>query len=170
MRGMWISLCIVLLPGCSYIFVTGPPPVEQRHSDLVADCSTGTFLPFLDMGIGGYQIFRTAVAVGASDHEYAAAPISREADVAFGIGLSALFVASAIYGFGETSACSDYIAGPTRREEIRHKRSRAPAIEPRTAPSSVPPANVGVGCDYDAQCAGTQVCNLGRCKAHGKRP
>ncbi len=101
--------------GCSFIFVTPPPddPSRSQASDGEAspppatiDCTSSVLAPILDTAVAGYQLFRTGYALQADRSQYVNSPISRDADIAFGVGLSGLFIASTIYGFVNTSACS----------------------------------------------------------------
>jgi hypothetical protein len=97
--------------GCSFLFVQKPPPEESRRgSGRVVDCTSSNAAPVIDGLVMGFQMVRTALALSASDAQYAGAPISREADITFGISLTALFAASMIAGFGWTSDCRDAMA------------------------------------------------------------
>ncbi|HMI92154.1 MAG TPA: hypothetical protein VK509_12350, partial [Polyangiales bacterium] len=91
------ALLLLPLGGCSYLFTSDGP--RSR-------CSTSKAPPVIDTLIGGYQVVRTGFAVAAPDETYDGALISREADIGFGLGLSALFIASAYYGYDVTSDCA----------------------------------------------------------------
>lgn len=61
----------------------------------------------------GYEIVRTSIAVMADDEDYARLPISRETDVALGLGFTGLYLSSAVYGLVSTSRCQRLKEGPT---------------------------------------------------------
>lgn len=109
-----IALALALAcSGCSFCFVTPPPiPHKQPVARPEANCSTSVAAPVIDGLITGYQVFRTGYALQASDRDYNAVPISREADMAIGIGMSALFLASTIYGGVNVAACKRLKHGP----------------------------------------------------------
>lgn len=95
--------------GCSFIFVR-PPPSDGRLTARVGakDCTSSKLAPGFDTAFGALELVRTGMAAGADDsvYENPNAPLSREADIALGVGFTALFVSSAIYGFVNTSRCS----------------------------------------------------------------
>ena len=95
--------------GCSFLFVQKPPPAESRRGGVV-DCTSANVAPVVDMLVTGWQLVRTGLALGATDAQYQGAPISRDADITFGISLTALFAASMIAGFGWTSDCREAMA------------------------------------------------------------
>ena len=136
--------------GCSLLFVDAPPPnhAQLRHFD----CTSSKAAPIIDTVIGGYQVVRTAVALSAEDSDYGSYPISRGADIAFGLGLSTLFIASAVYGFSTTGDCSDAEDALARRSLSRPESYDGAAARPLV-----------VGCTTDAQCKADRVCEAGRC-------
>ena len=69
-----------------------------------------------DTVIAGFEGVRTGMALAADKSVYDHAPISRGADVAFGLGFLALFGASAIYGTDAIAFTfvSDELNGVTR--------------------------------------------------------
>ena len=95
------------LGGCSFVFSSGPSSDAVR-SPLSApvDCSTSKVPPVLDTIITGFQVARTGLAASAEDKVYRDSSLSREADIGIGIGLTALFLGSAIYGYHATSMCT----------------------------------------------------------------
>jgi hypothetical protein len=105
-----MTLCclVVTSSGCSLIFVKPP------SRDSPGQCTSSKLAPVVDSIVTGLQVGRTAYAVAAPDSVYEDpdAPISREVDVGFGVGLSALFLGSAIYGFANTSKCSRRMGAP----------------------------------------------------------
>jgi hypothetical protein len=136
--------------GCSFCFVTPPPvPHKQPVARPEADCSTSVVAPVIDGLITGYQVFRTGYALQASDRDYNAVPISREADMAIGIGMSALFLASTIYGGVNVAACKRLKHGPVSdldngadEDRTNGWRINKEAPEPWQSPRPVAPAPV----------------------------
>lgn len=92
--------------GCSFCFVTPAAPPSKR------ECTSSRVAPVLDSVFGGYQIVRTGHAILAPDEVYEELGVPREADIAVGAGLTALFVGSAIYGYVKTAECERYEAMP----------------------------------------------------------
>jgi len=117
---MWVDnrvVCGVLmlslvggLPGCSFLFTTAPKTEPTSAGSIYEsapnNCTTSKAAPVVDTVIAGLEGVRTGLALAADKSAYADAPISKEADIAFGLGFLALFGASAIYGFYVTSECS----------------------------------------------------------------
>lgn len=138
--GAWSRLlcvvCAVLSSGCSVLFVQSPPS-DARDLPLSeeVECSTSKVAPVIDVALATTQVVGTAYALSRSDYS---APISKEADVALGIGLTAAYAASAIHGFSATGECID------ARAERRARRRRAPNGAPatRVAPAPSTPAAV----------------------------
>ena len=118
--------------GCSFLFVQTPEPKETRRGQVV-DCTSSNAAPVIDMLVMGFQIVRTLLALGASDAQYQGAPISREADITLGIGLTALFGGSMVSGFHWTSDCREALA----------QDSFAPRPRPRPGASSRPILRMG---------------------------
>jgi uncharacterized membrane protein len=94
------SALVLVTSGCSFLFVTPPPSPPSRR-----ECTTSRLAPVLDSIAAGYEIFRTGYAIAAPDEVYDRIGVPREADIAVGAGLSALFVGSAIYGYVNTAEC-----------------------------------------------------------------
>jgi hypothetical protein len=98
------------LPGCSFLFTTAPksePTYGGAASEYQSsNCTTSKAAPIVDTVIAGLEGVRTGLALAADKGDYENAPISKEADIAFGLGFLALFGASAIYGFVVTDKCS----------------------------------------------------------------
>lgn len=123
-----VAVAVAYCSGCSFIFVSGPSRVD---GDVVhIDCTSSRVAPIFDTIFTVFQVGRTVAAVAASDSTYEGAPISRGADIGFGVGFTALFLSSAIYGFSKTAKCRrllrshDY-SGWTR---LRWNASGAPEL------------------------------------------
>ncbi|HEX2673060.1 MAG TPA: hypothetical protein VHM25_19405 [Polyangiaceae bacterium] len=145
------------LPGCSFLFTTAPksaPSHEGATSEYEpSHCTTSQAAPIVDTVIAGLEGVRTGLALAADKSDYANSPISKEADIAFGLGFLALFSASAIYGFYVTGECSklhhhDAVVEKRRVSEDRETGDpndlppRGPAPPPSPAipgrPSAIP--------------------------------
>jgi hypothetical protein len=113
--------------GCSFLFVTRPPPPAERGRNF--DCTSSNVAPVIDTLIAGWQVIRTVIALSAPESAYTNAPLSRGADIGVGIGLLGLFAASAGTGYNATSECREALAD-----------SEPPSYRPRPRPSSWKPA------------------------------
>jgi hypothetical protein len=100
-----LALCVALLTlsaGCSFIFVDGPPANHKKLPFFT--CTQSNTLPIVDLVIGGAM---AASTVGELDSGSGTSSSMNTATVAVAVGEAALFAASAIYGFGKTSACRE---------------------------------------------------------------
>jgi hypothetical protein len=108
--GAWVvvALTVTSCTGCSFIFVTPPSTPSDGDVERPNQCTTSAVAPGFDTLFGGFEVVRTVIAASAADSVYSDPdqPLSREADVGLGIGFTALFVSSAVYGFYYTSRCS----------------------------------------------------------------
>jgi len=143
---MRLSICVSLTlgfsllgSGCSFVFVkTASDPqvteiesretVPQQAAAPQLECTTGKAAPVVDTIIATLEAVRTVVALQAHNGDYAGAPINRSTDIGFGVGLTALFAVSAIYGFDRTNQCSELKTRLILREN-RGTRSDALAVE-----------------------------------------
>ena len=111
--GVQALVGLVALPaltGCSFLFVTPPPSnTGSLSGPRPGQCTSSVLAPVVDSVIGGLQVARTAVAASADEAVYSDPNqlLSREADIALGVAFTTLFLASAGYGFYETSQCSE---------------------------------------------------------------
>jgi hypothetical protein len=116
---------------CSLIFVQGPPSsVERLPPSESVECTSGKAAPIIDTLVAGYQVFRTSYALSHSEADYNGAPISRSADIGMGVGFTALFAASALYGYGVTSECSEAKERHRRLQRKFDSESNAQATSP----------------------------------------
>ena len=106
--GAVILSSVAGLPGCSFLFVTSPKHVESTPAAAYTpvECTSSKVAPAVDTVLAGLEVARTVYAATADKSVYEGAPISRGADIAFGLGFLALFGASAIWGYSVTSECS----------------------------------------------------------------
>jgi hypothetical protein len=142
MRALVPTLLLALLPGCSLLFVEGPPPGHQRLRYF--DCTSSRLAPIVDTvfsavyGLGG--------VVQAADMADADVGGDVVPAVLVPLGLAALFGVSAAHGYATTSECED------AKARWAHELLSAPA---RAAPSA--------RCGRDTDCPGAQICDQGTC-------
>src|SRR5687768_14187184 len=83
--------------GCSLLFTNGPGSEEAPAAEKIPpDCSTSRIPPIADTTLATFQAVRTGLAIGASDAVYDDSPMSREVDIGLGVGLVAVYAASAV--------------------------------------------------------------------------
>jgi len=102
MTHLLLTALALVTSGCSLFFVTPAAPPSRR------ECTSSRVAPVFDSVLGGYEVFRTGYAIFAPDEVYEELGVPREADIALGTGLTALFVGSAIYGYVKTAECEIY--------------------------------------------------------------
>src|SRR6188768_2760267 len=101
-------LGLVLMSGCSFALVSGPP---SNHQQLPAfDCTTSRLGPILDTVWTVLQVANLGVAAGRSDAEWDTQfkgdpPFSRQTAIPVYAVLGALGGAGMYYGFTRTSRC-----------------------------------------------------------------
>ncbi len=149
MRTLALALSLAVLPGCSWLFVEGPPVGHERLRYF--DCSTSRAAPIVDTVLGsiyGLAAVETAVdhgAGGSGETSSVIVPV-----VIMEAAAAVVFAVSAVYGYTTTSKCDD------AKERWAERMSAAP---PRAsnAPSGPRP------CGSDADCAGDRICERGAC-------
>lgn len=147
--------------GCSWMFVT-PPSQAASPSHVDDSCTKSKVAPVLDSVGAGYQVVRTVFAATAAQSVYddPDAPLTREADIGFGVAWTTVLLASAYYGFSKTAQCRerqaghqwaadeqpDYDASPRfhrvgegYRDARTERRAAPPAAATPAPPASVPP-------------------------------
>ncbi len=105
------ALALVLLGGCSFVFVHGPPDPPKPPFE----CTDSNVAPYADLGIAGAFAAIGIFGVTAHGHTCDATepdciPNNLGVDWAhdFGaasLGVAVLYVLSSWYGFNETDAC-----------------------------------------------------------------
>jgi hypothetical protein len=152
-RMRWL-LFVTVLPGCSFIFVHGPP--EDHEKLRYFDCDSGGSAMTADIA-GGTLSGLMAVTLASSTDE-SGEPPPRSAPITFG-ALSAVYLASAVYGGVNRSRCnsakqelSARIARDYERHAQRVKELEQPLQQP--APS---------GCSKDVECKGERICVATQC-------
>lgn len=100
--------------GCSLLFVNErPSPTPGTIGPPTGECTSSQVAPVLDTIFTGLEATRVVYAASADDSVYAdpKQPLSRGADIGFGLGFTALFLGSAIYGYVATGSCRKYQKG-----------------------------------------------------------
>jgi hypothetical protein len=92
--------------GCSFLFTTKTPDNPERIPPTTPlQCTTTRAAPIVDTVIAGLEGVRTVIALNAKESDYTGSTLNRSSDIGFGVGLTALFAASAIYGYAVTGGC-----------------------------------------------------------------
>ena len=109
-----LAVVAVATAGCSFIFVQ--PPREGLPDHGAAECTTVAAAPMIDLILAG------ANAIGTLYFAEHTTVTSNNAGPTVGVGLSiaAVWAISAIYGFRNTSRCTDLQSEP--EEPIRPRR------------------------------------------------
>jgi hypothetical protein len=97
--------------GCSLLFVNErPSPRPGSLAPAAAKCTSSQVAPVLDTIFAGLEAARTVYAASADDsvYENPNQPLSRGTDVALGLGFTALFLGSSLYGYVATRNCRKY--------------------------------------------------------------
>lgn len=101
--------CLALAStGCSLLLVNEP---ARAHSGMngpgSSQCTSSRMAPVVDTIVATGQVVRVIYAANASSNAYEGEgqPLSRGADITYGVGFAALFLGSAIYGYGATAHC-----------------------------------------------------------------
>ena len=101
-------LIVILLGGCSFAFVSGPP---ANHAQLpYFDCTQSRVAPILDTAFTVVQGLNFAVAASDSDAEWdrqfsGDPPIARTTAMGVYVGFAALGAAGMYYGYSKTADC-----------------------------------------------------------------
>lgn len=136
-----LSLFLVLLvssPGCSYLFVT--PPHEDYGGRVIGDCTTNRAAPVIDTIFVTTNVL-SAVYVAGEDNV-----TNKGTAVGLGLSVAALWLSSAIYGYYNTSRCSELLEDDSpysrplpRRPVARPTWQPMPPPAPPPAPPASPP-------------------------------
>jgi len=154
---LWVAgAALCFSSGCSFLFVKAPPEQPPVRGERVR-CTESKVAPVLDTIGLTFQGFRTVVAVSSNEGDYQGAPISRDADIGFGILFAGLHAASAVYGYGAVSRCADSHA-------LSDASSNADDLPPPPR-RPVPPATAhrSAACGDDFDCKSDRVCENGVC-------
>jgi hypothetical protein len=121
--------------GCSYMFVTGPPPPEKRTHPLT--CSSNSVAPVVDIMLIGVQAAGFLKAASDSDAEYERdTGVSKGAGAVLSLGLGVLFLSSAITGVSRMKACTAAKTAEVTDAEARVAAAAAKAAGEAAAAAS----------------------------------
>jgi hypothetical protein len=154
-RGTSLSAVLTALfalssTGCSLLFVhERPSPRPGNIGPPPGECTSSQVAPVLDTIFTGLEATREVYAASADDSVYAdpKQPLSRGADIGFGLGFTALFLGSAIYGYAATGSCRKHQKGGDQTSDHEWEsepvdvksRSQPPAhVAPPTADLDAP--------------------------------
>lgn len=99
------------LPGCSALFVSGPPP--NHHQLITFDCTETRVAPIIDTVIAGLELANFALAASETDAQWNSnfgsgnPPISRGASIPLYAVSTLALGASAYFGYKTTSECRE---------------------------------------------------------------
>lgn len=136
-RRAWLLVVLLVSSpglGCSLLMVN-PPKVQGFVNP---GCTRSRGLPTADVVIALLQVLRTGIALAASDDLYKNSPLSRGADIGIGLGATALFGGSAVYGFSAIDECLALEEEPVRPRR-RPPPPRQRYLDPPADPAETPP-------------------------------
>lgn len=118
-----VGVSLFTSSGCSLLFVKPPEPSGKIQTGERKKCTTSRAMPVLDTILTGLEVARTGLAVNADDSVYEdpEQPLSREADIALGIGFTALFLGSAVYGYSATARCERGPSPETAQDPVENE-------------------------------------------------
>jgi hypothetical protein len=132
-----VAVALGFGPGCSILFVDGPPPEHERMRDF--DCTTSRLAPAVDtVFAAAYGVSAAGAATGASSSK------DRTETIGLMVGFAAVETVSAVIGFSRTNACAK------AKEQLAQR---------------TPEQGSGGGCGSDVDCKGDRVCEAGLCVA-----
>ena len=134
-RGLSVLLSLSIglggASGCSILFTKGPPTRVEPHEPI--RCTKSYAAPVVDGLITVLHVARTLYAVSLTDRDYQGMQLTREADIAFGVGLSGLFLISTAVGSSRVGGCNELLEKVERRPEARRPRPARPFAPPPPA-------------------------------------
>lgn len=134
-----IVLVLALVSGCSFVFVSGPPP---QHEQLpYFSCTESRVAPVLDTIFAVLQGANFILATSSSDEQWADnfngdPPISRSASIPLYAVATLLAVGGAYYGYTRTAECRDARAQAMGRT---NRNFGQPQTWPPSGPYAPPP-------------------------------
>lgn len=148
-----VSLALLPGPGCSFVFVEGPPPASVNA--IQVECTTSRVLPILDTVGAITQGFALADAVvpssalvSSADSAYEQLGLKSPWDIATAAALLGTFAASAVVGYSRVSECRQAKAeesavfvrrhGEEQISELRRLRRSASPVSARATGEPVP--------------------------------
>jgi hypothetical protein len=140
LRSCIAALVLCGAPGCSLLFVEGPPP-DHAHMQQPFDCTSSNAAPIVDTA---FAVLYALSAATVSARTEASAEHRDLTPSVLMIGVATLEGVSAVRGFVTTSKCR-----AAEQQWVGRQRAR-----PREA-----------RCGSDADCKADRVCELGACVA-----
>ena len=140
LRAFFSALLALSNTGCSLLFVNErPSPRPGSLAPAAAKCTSSQVAPVLDTIFTGLEVARVLYAASADDSVYKNPnqPLSRGTDIALGLGFTALFLGSSLYGFTATRSCRKY--QEDNDENSEHEWESEPAGVKRGSPARVAP-------------------------------
>lgn len=134
-----LALILLLsLPACSYLFVT--PPHEGYGGQFNRDCTTNRAAPVIDTILVATNTVSAVYVAGKENVK------NQEAAVSLGVAFAAFWLSSAIYGYYNTSRCSELVEdeGPYSRP-VPHFVPPLPRPTWQPMPPATPPAPPAAG-------------------------
>jgi hypothetical protein len=140
MRGIG-AFAALLLAGCSFGFVAGPPPQAAQLPSVL--CTDSNLAPILDSVLGGLAATISLGAASATDEKWA----MDQSDTSFGArsdaivvygALAALEAASAYYGYRTVHTCRE--ARQLADDRVQHALQVLPATWPPPPGAALPGA------------------------------
>lgn len=125
-----------LMCGCSFAFVSGPPP---NHRQLpYFSCTESRLVPILDTVFTALEAANLGLAIHDSpsewDARFGSTPhLSRNSSIPFYIALAALGGGGMYYGYSRVSACES-----ARGELMMRLQNQPPPAAPAPAPAPPP--------------------------------
>lgn len=140
MRWM-VAVLVASLSGCSFAFVSGPPPHHEQLPTF--DCTESRVVPVLDTLFAALEVANSAVAAGTTDQQWSDTfngnpPISRGTAVPLYIALAVVGTFSAYYGYTRTGDCREAL-------EAARNRARGTTVGPQAPGTPPPPPPVAPG-------------------------
>ncbi len=129
LRLLVASLVLVLLPasGCSFVFVSGPPPAAERTRGY--DCTQSMVVPVIDIALAALALASSTQAALATDEEYSRyGPTSRAVAIPMGFAWTVVYGMSALTGFRRVDSCREAVGidpGNYNRPKTARKQRRA---------------------------------------------
>lgn len=149
--GFFFLASAMFATSCSFLFVSGPPPHDQRIGRF--DCTTTMAAPVVDGVLAALQVLGLVWAASKSDAEVReAAGIPRDNAIGVSISWAILYTASAVHGASRVSDCRDALGTDepprpqhrTRREMQNRRQEEAAeeaAVRARVKASAAPAEN-----------------------------
>jgi hypothetical protein len=134
----------VLLAGCSFAFVSGPP---DHHEQLpYVSCTESRLAPILDSLFTALNVANSIFAISASDSTWhdtfcdsgdsgCSPALGQTAAIPIYIGLAAIGAAGVYYGFSRTHECR-----VAKEEQMARAAQPTQPVEPAPLPGWPPPA------------------------------